>query len=103
MTDTLQWHRDALAGKKPPIHEIEPQCGFFLAKLEGKLIPGRIFYYGERDEDGELNEDEYMRATIGGVEVDLHEGWVLMAKRPITEAEFNARTEDMHYANMEHF
>ena len=96
-----EWAK-ALA-KGDPVPTNEPQPGFYLAKIQGKMLPARIFYYGERDDDGELTEDEYLRCLIGGVECDVTESWEIVAKRPITEAEFNERTAEMHYASMEHF
>lgn len=67
------------------------------------MLPARVFYYGARDDGGELVEDERLRCTIGGVECDAEESWDLCAKRPISEDEFNDRTADMHYENTEQF
>lgn len=96
-----EWAKALASGGPVPTNEAQP--GFYLAKLHGKMLPARIFYYGARDEDGELIEDERLRCTIGGVECDVEESWDLCAKRPITQAEFDDRTAEMHYANTEHF
>ena len=44
------WWRDALAGRKPPIHDSDPQCGFY----QRKLIKGGPFVASS----GEVNLTE---------------------------------------------
>lgn len=102
MSDTYEWYRKALAGEKPMV-TTEPECGFFLAKWQGKLLPGRIFYHGPIDEFGDPCGDETMRCLIGGVECDLYEGWLMLAKRVIPQDEYERRMMEMWYEPAETF
>lgn len=88
----LQWWRDALAGRRPPIHDGEPQCGWYRARLVrgGPWVPVRIWMESPTDpETGELIADEFVRAEIDGREVDPAEVWIRACAHPITEETFN--------------
>ncbi len=80
------WHMRAIRGEKMPIHEGEPQCGFYLTRLvaRGALVPGSIYLEQITDpETGELMADEVYRAEILGEQVDPNDAWIWLAKRPI--------------------
>jgi hypothetical protein len=88
--DHLQWWRDALAGKAPPIHST-PQVGLFKRKLVrgGAWVAARIFKTGERDELGRLIEDEVLRCEVDGKAVDdVEDQWLWLAANPIDDVEF---------------
>lgn len=90
------WER-SLAGENPEVYENEPQTGYYaLRKFDysawrnGPFIPARIWWEpGLIDpETGELLTDERCRAEIDGKEVNPWSSWTWIARRPITEAEW---------------
>jgi hypothetical protein len=99
MIDALAWHKSALRGDKPPIHS-EPECGWFLCFIgtrdkERQYMPGRIFWHGQLDDDGELIGDEVLYCEIGGTRTDPWEAWLSLAKRPITQQEYQDRMSQL--------
>jgi hypothetical protein len=100
-----EWHRRALAGERPPIHENEVHAGFFKMKRVkgGPWIAVKIELIRPVDpETGELIADEYLRAEVGGTEVTPESIWVSCCARPITKEDFDYLTGvtrwDMAYA-----
>lgn len=85
--DPLRWYWDALAGKKPPL-TTTPECGYFVAKINGKMVPARIYWEGPTDEDGNPCGDETLRCEIGGTQRDPEEAWLWCARRPVSFEEF---------------
>jgi hypothetical protein len=86
----LQWWRDALAGKSPPIHST-PQCGLYKRKIVrgGAWVAARIYKTGERDDLGRLIEDEQMHCDVDGKPVDNpDDAWLWLADNPIDEVEY---------------
>ena len=84
MSDGYEYWRKALAGEKPPIHEGNPQPGYYRkrASRNGPWLPVAIW-----EKDGQLV------ATIDGKPVDPAEIWTWVADKPVTYEEFKARTE----------
>jgi len=72
----LTWWQDALAGKKPPIHDGHPQCGYFRRKLhrDGPWVPAVIWH-----KDGELV------CRVGNEMRDPQDQWTWLAKNPVTK------------------
>jgi hypothetical protein len=63
------WWEDAVAGRKPPRHEGDPQCGFYRTRMVkgGPFVPVRIFVERDIDPDtGELASPEILRMEIAG-------------------------------------
>lgn len=87
--DPYHWWREALAGNNPPIHEIEPQCGYFkirdrrglnkkLAPIKRKFVAAAIW----KNADGEL------QAEMAKSAVNMERAWPWFARFPITHEEY---------------
>lgn len=86
------WWRAAISGRKPPLHDAEPQCGFYARRLVkgGPIVPARIWLdRAIDDETGELIGDETMLCKVGDVQCDVDTQWIWLAAKPISEAEYN--------------
>lgn len=107
-----RWHAAAMRGEKPPVHESEPQCGWFVRSFSdrGLLYPAMICMDQEIDEEtGELLSDERLRCvvarpgdgwpTIAGHEVDPYEEWVYLAKRPIAREEYHILMQQVLFSD----
>lgn len=92
------WHRAALNGLRPPIHEGHPEAGWFLTRLQarGAYVPGSIWLEQPTDPDtGELVGDETYRAEILGEEQDAGDAWLFLSKRPICRLFYNQRLREL--------
>lgn len=90
------WHTAFMAGKNPPQHDGEPQCGYFKRRMVkgGPWVPARIYVEREIDPDtGELASDEVLRIEVNGVvRRDPCDHWTYLT--PISRGEFIALTEN---------
>lgn len=86
------WHRAALAGENPPIHDGLPECGWYKRKMVkgGPWVPARIFITRDIDpETGELTDDERMLIEIDGETYRTPEKqWTYLI--PISRADYEA-------------
>jgi hypothetical protein len=91
------WWEAAVDGQNPPVCEDEPQVGFYAVRkfqygqwARGPMVPARIWIEpGEIDpETGELLSDERLCAEIDGRRVDPWRHWTWIAKRPISQTEW---------------
>lgn len=85
------WHAAALAGQKPPVHENDPHCGWYMRKLikGGPFVPVSIYVEREVDpENGELLSPEVMVCEIAGQRRDVGTEWTWVCQRPISEDQF---------------
>ena len=91
------WWEAAIDGRAPPIHEDQPQQGFYAVRrfrygewARGPFVPARIWWEpGEIDPDtGELLTDERCRCEIDGRPADPWRNWTWLARRPISLSEF---------------
>lgn len=91
------WWEAAVAGRNPPVHEDEPHQGYFATRrfrygqwARGPLVPARIWWVADQidPETGELLSDEECRAEIDGQRANPWRAWTWLAKRPISEEEF---------------
>lgn len=101
--DPYFWHRSALAGKSPPIHDGEPQPGWYVKRVQdkGPLLPASIYIAQEIDpETGELLGDEEMRAELAGVPCDPDEQWLWFATRPISQEEYLSLMAELFCADV---
>jgi hypothetical protein len=85
VTDSYEWWRAALSGVFGPVHERDPQPGFYRLRRKGADEPVAIW----RDEND---------AVICGVGADCAAAdpmatWIAVAKHPVTEADYRARCE----------
>lgn len=81
------------------VHADEPIPGFYrvTVRVEGSgwvSIPARLWKVsGERDESGDLIEDEVFAAHIGGTPCHVDDFWPAKAKHKLTEEEYTALCE----------
>jgi len=84
---------------RAPIHLDEPQVGFYKVnvRVDGVgwvPLPARLeMVSGERDEAGDLIEDEVFEGHVAGKVYTVDEFWPHNARHPITEDEYNAICE----------
>lgn len=83
----LKWYWDAIEGRNPPV-TTEPQAGYFVAKIGGKMVPARLYWEGPLDDEDKPCGDEILRCEIGGVEHDPVDAWLWCAKRPVKFDEY---------------
>ena len=92
VSQMMRWHADAVAGKKPPIHDGDPQFGWFKTRMVkgGPFVPARIWIDREIcPETGELACDEQFICEVDGERRDAQREWVWLSKAPISKAEFD--------------
>ncbi len=91
------WWEAACDGLNPPVHEDEPQAGFYAVRKfpygewpQGPYVPARIWIEpGETDpETGELLSDERFRAEIDGKPANPWRAWTWMARKPVPLSEW---------------
>lgn len=85
------WHRAALAGESPLIHDGLPECGWYRTKLikGGPWVAVEIKVEREICPDtGELLGPERLVATADGMRRDPARLWTFL--EPITRAEYGA-------------
>lgn len=85
------WHRAAIAGENPPMHDGLPEAGWFKRRLVkgGPWVPVRIYIHREIDcTTGELTEPEELRCEIEGIDGgDPEKHWTYL--KPISRDEFD--------------
>lgn len=88
----LSWHRKALAGDAPPIHDGFPQCGWYRTRFikGGPWVAVEIICERDIDEAGELSAPETLVAIVEGHRRDPNRLWTFLT--PIARAE-HARLE----------
>jgi hypothetical protein len=100
VTDDYTWHSNALRGvfaDDLPITE-DAQPGWYKTRLVkgGPFVPARVFVEREYDsESGDLLTDERLRIEVNGriIDEEKHaDAWLGLAKRPITQAEYDYMT-----------
>ena len=88
------WHRAAIAGEAPPMHEGAPECGWFKTRIVkgGPWVAVEIKVEREIDiETGELASDERLVAVANGNELSSAELVGLWTHlRPIPREEHSA-------------
>lgn len=77
--DYVYW-ANALAGTLGPVHDGDPQCGFYRRRLfkDGPFVPVAIW-----KQDGEFV------AVVDGKTADAADIWTWVCDKPITEAEYH--------------
>ena len=80
MSDYVYW-QNALAGEFGPIHDGDPQPGFYRWRRKGQIDrPVAIW----------CDDDGTMRAMVGDHDDDAAEIWTFVADKPIAEATYRA-------------
>lgn len=76
--------------KQKQIDLDKPEPGFYRTRLckGGPWVPVRIWKTGERDENGDLLEDEAMHCDVNGEAHDVFRMWEWCGGRPITIQEY---------------
>ncbi|MEJ8571282.1 hypothetical protein [Microbaculum marinum] len=83
MADAYEWWRNALAGKPGPIHDGDPQLGFYRKrKFKGGPFVGAAIF--PDPETGEII------ATVDGKATDPDTLWTWVASNPVTEEAYRA-------------
>ena len=85
-----------------PIYDSEPQAGYYKTRRVrgGPWLPVVIWWHeGERDEAGDLQEDEGYRCEIDGERVSAYLRWISVAGRPIDEATFRRLSQLRDWAD----
>ncbi len=93
VADLYAWHRAALAGDAPPIHDGDPQCGWFKTRAVkgGPWVPARIWITRDLDpETFELAGDETFACEIDGARRSAEASWTYLAHHPISKADHDA-------------
>lgn len=78
MRELYEWHRAAIAGEEPAIHDGIPECGWFQTTLVrgGPLVAVEIRVERDIDmETGELTEPERLIAIVDGDRRDPDQLW----------------------------
>lgn len=92
-----QWWERAVAGDPLPLHEDEPQAGFYSVRKfrygdwpTGPRVPARIWWEpGEIDpETGELLTDERLLGEVDGKPINPWNQWTWIARNPIPETDW---------------
>jgi hypothetical protein len=99
--DPKEWWRDALNGLKPVVTD-EPHPGFYKRRLVkgGPFVPVQIWIEGDRDDAGELVDDERILCSVNGREADAVDNWMYCCVHPISEAEFDYLTSLSSFARV---
>ena len=100
-SEIYAWWRAALAGGNPPIHEGEPNCGFFRRRLVkgGPWVPAAIWLDQDIcDATGQLMRDEQLLCLVAEKMADPYFHWTYLAGNPITEQEYNFMIARQEYA-----
>ena len=84
-----EFWRVALRGKKQPVHESNPQCGFYKRRLvkDGPWLP--IAFW--------RNKDDQIVCGFEGKLVDPIEHWTFAAKYPVSEASYRYYIRNGHW------
>lgn len=82
------WWRQALAGNPGPVHDGQPQCGFYRTRQhkDGPWLPAAIWLDVG---DGHVS----LRCQIGTRQTDASEAWTRLARHPVSEADYRAATK----------
>ena len=94
--------QSALAGQRMPVHEDEPQSGFYRMRLVkgGPFVPVAIWIDKQVDEvTGELTDDERLVALANGKTADPTRVWSFCARHPITEEDYRDFIEVQEWAS----
>lgn len=94
MAQLYGWHRAAVSGDAPPIHEGEPHCGWYRTRLVkgGPFVPVEIRVEREIDQEtGELAGPERLIAIVDGMRRNPESLWTYLT--PVTRDEHAALIE----------
>lgn len=80
--DYSYWEQ-SLADKKMPVHDGDPQCGFYRKKNKGGVDQACAIWV----------QDGKHIATVNGRQTDAQELWSWVCQRPISEQTFNSFNE----------
>lgn len=87
MTNNWEWWADAIKGNSSPIHDGEPQCGYYRVKRKGHDIDSPVAYWFDT-KTGE------QRCHMDGADFDEQralEIWPYASKKPVTEEAYSER------------
>lgn len=88
----LSWHRKAMAGEAPPVHDGVPECGWYkMRRKRGHWLPVEIYVDREFDGNGDLACDEQIKASVFFDPACPREIWTYLT--PISRREFQRLTD----------
>ena len=89
-----------MAGNNPPMHDGDPQCGWYRSRLikGGPPVPVAIWMHQPVDDDGELTDQEALKCTVLGKERDPFELWTWVCGDPISKNEYHFILDSIHWA-----
>lgn len=90
MSVLFAWHRAAVSGDAPPIHEGEPHCGWYRTRMVrgGPWVPVEIRVEREIDQEtGELAGPERLIAIVDGMRRNPESLWTYLT--PISRKDFD--------------
>lgn len=93
MSPTYQWWKDALAGNRPPIHEDQPQPGYYKVK-RGQGEPWQGCAIWPSKTDGRLLAAVGRKPNVNPV--DPYKIWTWAAKHPISLDDYKHFAEHGH-------
>lgn len=91
------WHTHALSGAHMPMHDGDPQCGWYLRRMVagGPWVPAVVWVEQPIDpRTGQLIADETVHCEIDGEYADPFDEWVSLAKRPIPQWKYHEMIQD---------
>ena len=99
LAERSAYWRGALAGEKPPVHDI-PEPGFYQRRLVrgGPFVPVRIWIDQEIGDDGELTGPPTYRAEVNGRPARIEYQWPWCADEPIAEADYRYMIDRARWA-----
>jgi len=85
------WWQKALAGERPPLHDADPQAGWYRRRLvkNGGFVGVKIYWVQDVDEAGELLGTPTLHCTVNGRETDPYAEWSWIAGSAITPEEYD--------------
>lgn len=78
------WWQAMLKGEKPPIHENEPQCGYFKVRDRRGLNADKAAIKRPFIAAAIWKQDGEFHAEIAGEPVHMERAWPWLARHPIT-------------------
>lgn len=89
--EMFAWWRAALANKRHPGHESEPQPGWYKRRLVrgGPFVAARVWYHQDVDDAGELLGEPVLRCSVDGRSTDPLDTWTWIMGHPIEPEEYD--------------
>jgi hypothetical protein len=92
------WHTQALRDGVEVLTE-EPQCGWFKRRMVkgGPFVAAKIYLRQDVDDAGDLIDEEILLCEVAGNFKDPQQEWLSLAKRPISESDYEFMMADRRW------